>query len=117
PPRLTRKAKARLLAHDWPGNVRELRNVVEALVLLRGGRPARVADLPAALRPGTAGDAASTSPRITLELDDGLEALVDQIVMTALELDEGNKTRAAARLRISARTVQRYVASGRVRPA
>jgi predicted DNA-binding protein (UPF0251 family) len=43
--------------------------------------------------------------------------MVQQIVEAALEVDGGNKIEAATRLQISPRTVQRYVASGRVRVA
>ncbi|MFP5288004.1 MAG: sigma 54-interacting transcriptional regulator, partial [Thermoanaerobaculia bacterium] len=35
--RLSREARARLLAHPWPGNVRELQNVLAAAAALAGG--------------------------------------------------------------------------------
>ncbi len=117
PPRLARQAKALLLRYDWPGNVRELRNVVETLCLLREGRRARAIDLPESIR------LLARSPRparpaqaaLTLELDDGLEAMTRQIIETALAEAGGSKQEVALRLRISQRTLQRYVASGRVR--
>lgn len=119
-PKFSREAKALLLRYDWPGNVRELRNVVETLCLLRDGRQARAIDLPESVR--TQGndsdgrrDPDSTSTAVTLDLDHGLDALIQQVVETALALAGGNKIKAATRLRISPRTVQRYVASGRVR--
>jgi transcriptional regulator with PAS, ATPase and Fis domain len=120
PPKFSRQAKALLLRYDWPGNVRELRNVVETLCLLRDGRQVRAVDLPEVVRlqlinPNEGAEAVSTSATVTLHLDDGLEGLIQQIVETCLELDGGNKIKVAARLRISPRTVQRYVASGRVR--
>jgi len=122
PPRLTREAKAALLHHGWPGNVRELRNVIETLCLLREGKPVRVADLPEALRRGrreeargAAGTATTAPATITLELDEGLEAITARVVEAALALEHGNKIAAARRLRISPRTIQRYVAAGRVR--
>jgi transcriptional regulator with PAS, ATPase and Fis domain len=117
PPRLTRQAKALLLRYDWPGNVRELKNVVEALCLLRDGRPARVADLPDALRAPLAPEAEKTRHPIrdvVLNLDDGLDTMLAQIIESALEAEDGNKARAAARLKVSLRTIQRHVASGRV---
>jgi DNA-binding NtrC family response regulator len=119
PAKLSRQARALLLRYDWPGNVRELRNVVETFSLLRDGRTVRAIDLPEPIRLQAAGpDEAVPDPgstTLTVDLDDGLEALIQQIVETALELDSGNKIKAAGRLRISARTVQRYVASGLVR--
>ena len=125
PPRLSRKAKELLLGYDWPGNVRELRNIVETLCLLRDGRQVRPSDLPASVRAQAAPAAArpvaprgsAASSLITLRIDDGLESMVQQIVEAALEVDGGNKIEAATRLQISPRTVQRYVASGRVRVA
>jgi DNA-binding NtrC family response regulator len=120
PPKFSRQAKALLLRHDWPGNVRELRNVVETLCLLRDGRQARAVDLPESIRrqrtdPDERHEPGSTSTTLTLDLNQGLEALIQQVVETALELDGGSKIKAATRLGISTRTVQRYVASGRVR--
>jgi DNA-binding NtrC family response regulator len=119
PAKLGRQAKVMLLRYDWPGNVRELRNVVETLSLLRDGRAVRAIDLPEAIRAQAADSNAAVpdccSTTLTLDLDDGLEALIRQIVESALELDSGNKIKAAARLGISPRTVQRYVASGRVK--
>jgi transcriptional regulator with GAF, ATPase, and Fis domain len=38
PPPVTRAVLAKLDAHDWPGNVRELMNVIEAALILGGGR-------------------------------------------------------------------------------
>ena len=113
-PRFSRKAKALLLQHDWPGNVRELRNVVETLCLLRDGRQVATAHLPASIRPRTPAPGRLRSGRLSLDLDEGLESLIRQIVEAALACEGGSKIAAAARLRISPRTVQRYVASGRV---
>ncbi|MFO0694321.1 MAG: sigma-54 dependent transcriptional regulator [Polyangiales bacterium] len=118
-PRLTREAKRLLLAHDWPGNVRELRNVAEMLCLLRSGRPVRAKDLPSVFVAGASGrpDAAAEAPNatITLDLDTGLAAMTEAILSRALELEDGSAVRAAARLRISPRTMQRFVQRGRSR--
>jgi len=120
PPRFNRQAKAMLLRYDWPGNVRELRNVIETLCLLRDGRQVRVTDLPDPVRAQQPRNRASASDvpdgEIALNLDDGLESLIAQIVEAALEAEGGNKARAAARLKVSLRTIQRQVASGRVTP-
>jgi DNA-binding NtrC family response regulator len=118
PPRFNRQAKAMLLRYDWPGNVRELRNVIETLCLLREGRQVRVTDLPDPVRAQQPRNRAPASDgpdgEIALNLDDGLESLIAQIVEAALEAEGGNKARAAARLKVSLRTIQRHVASGRV---
>jgi DNA-binding NtrC family response regulator len=119
PPRFGRNARALLVRYDWPGNVRELRNVVETLCLLRSGRQVRTGDLPESMRMHAARNDRPAEPdpksaMVTLHLDAGLEALIRRIVERALDLEGGNKIHAAARLKISPRTVQRYVASGRV---
>jgi DNA-binding NtrC family response regulator len=120
PASFSRQAKALLLGYDWPGNVRELKNVVETVSLLRAGRQVRAADLPESVRaqPSPAPlpkEAASVTASVTLDLNDGLAALIRQIVERALVLERGSTSQDAARLRISLRTVQRYLASGRVR--
>ena len=116
-PRITRNAKALLLQYDWPGNVRELKNVVEALCILREGRPVREIDLPENIRSRmetTPPETGATGSRVTLDLNEGLETLVRRIVERALASSRGDKIKAAAQLRVSPRTVQRYVASGKV---
>jgi len=117
PPRLSRQSKALLMQHSWPGNVRELRNVIESLCLLRDGRQVRTRDLPdSILLHASARHANSLSIEgepLQLNLDDGLSNLTRQIVQAALSLEAGDTVRASARLKISVRTVQRYLASGR----
>jgi DNA-binding NtrC family response regulator len=116
PPRFTRQAKAALVQYAWPGNVRELRNVVETLCLLREGRHVRASDLPECMHLRSDTPSASPAPgtSITVDLDDGLETIVQQVVEAAIAFERGNKQGAARRLKISTRTVQRYVAAGRV---
>jgi len=114
PPRLTREAKAALLQHDWPGNIRELRNVIETLALLRGGRQGRLCDLPASVCVQNGGPA-SEDEALVIPLRDGLGAMVRRIVESTLALTGGDTREAAARLQISSRTIQRYIATGRVR--
>ncbi|APR87447.1 Flagellar regulatory protein FleQ [Minicystis rosea] len=113
-PRLSRGAKAALLAYAWPGNVRELRNVVEMLCLLRGGKQVRVRDLPPVLQQAAAQQSAPALPpadgALTISLDEPLDRLVAQIIDAAIALEHGNRARAAARLGISVRTIQRHAA-------
>ena len=44
-PSLSDEALAALARHPWPGNVREMRNVLERVVIVRGGEPIRAEDL------------------------------------------------------------------------
>jgi DNA-binding NtrC family response regulator len=107
PPRIGRAAAAALRSYDWPGNVRELRNIVEMFTLLREGRVVRAADLPEALRTSQHAPSA-TGEAMEVRLDRPLDATIDDIVARALELEDGNRSRAARRLGISLRTIQRY---------
>jgi DNA-binding NtrC family response regulator len=101
--------------------VRELRIVIDQLCVLRAGRVARVSDLPRALQAaGHATTSASSRARGTgltmqIDLDQRLEATVDQIIARAVELEGGNRSRAAQRLGIGLRTVQRRLRGAAVR--
>jgi DNA-binding NtrC family response regulator len=115
PPRIARATFAALRAHDWPGNVRELRNVIEVLCLLREGKVARPRDLPEVVRQalGSAGPQASPtdgSDALEVHLNRPLSETIEQILDAALALEGGNRSRAARRLGISLRTMQRYAA-------
>ncbi|MFT3770842.1 MAG: sigma-54 dependent transcriptional regulator [Minicystis sp.] len=117
PPRLTRQAKAALVRYDWPGNVRELRNVMEAVCLLRAGKQVRLRDLPEAVqRSMPAGAASAPSEDLVISLNRPLEAIIEQIVEACLALEGGNRTRAAARLGVSVRTIQRHLETQRRSP-
>jgi DNA-binding NtrC family response regulator len=118
-PRLTRATMAALRAYAWPGNVRELRNAIELLCLLREGRPARVRDLPVAIQhalPKPRDPTREEAPSTVLEvrLDRPLDETIERVLSAALEAEGGNRSRAARRLSISLRTMQRY--AGRMKP-
>jgi DNA-binding NtrC family response regulator len=102
PPRFTRAARTTLVGYDWPGNVRELRNVVEILCILCEGRRVRVDDLPLAVRA-----VAPTADRVTVILDRPLQTMVDELVQAVITAEGGNLARAARRLEVSVRTLQR----------
>jgi DNA-binding NtrC family response regulator len=121
PPTYTRKAQGVLLAYSWPGNIRELRNVVELVCLLREGKVVRVDDLPEALRNEARASAPvaalrPASEELSIRLDRPLEETVTKVLEAALQLEGGNRSRAARRLGVSLRTMQRFAARGRIRP-
>jgi DNA-binding NtrC family response regulator len=105
PPTLSRNARAALLAHEWPGNVRELRNAIELLCILRAGRTVRAQDLPPTIR------APNGEPghrdELTVSLDRPLAEIVEQLIDEVIAAERGNLTRAASRLGVSVRTLQR----------
>ena len=108
PPRVSRAALSALRRHPWPGNVRELRNVVELMCLLRAGRIVRVSDLPASIL----SPAGPRPEELRLALDRPLAALVEQILAATLEAEGGHRGRAARRLGIDVRTLERRLGPG-----
>jgi transcriptional regulator with PAS, ATPase and Fis domain len=115
-PRFSRGARAALLSYAWPGNVRELRNTIEVLCLLRSGKQVRVRDLPEALRRADA-QRAGGAPQpadgaLTITLDEPLDKIVERVIEATLALEGGSRSRAAERLGISIRTIQRHLARG-----
>jgi DNA-binding NtrC family response regulator len=105
-----------MLKYSWPGNIRELRNAVELLCLLREGKQARVVDLPRAIQSVAQTSKATPPPSvgsqdvIPIRLDQPLEGSIASILSAALDREGGNRSRAARRLSISLRTMQRHAA-------
>jgi DNA-binding NtrC family response regulator len=118
PPRIGRSTLAVLKAYAWPGNVRELRNAVELVCLLRAGRVARPRDLPELVRDATPEH--TTDPTLAPDGDETLQVslkhplaeTIERILASTLALEDGNRSRAAKRLGLSLRTLQRYAARG-----
>ena len=113
PPRLTRGVRAALANYAWPGNVRELRNVIEMLCLLKGGATVRVRDLPAALQSSAKEPRKQATRAVRVSLDQPLESMVDELIDAVVADEGGNQTRAAERLHVSVRTIQRRATHAR----
>lgn len=94
-PRLSREAERLLLQHDWSGNVRELRNVIERAMILEDAGKLLPTHLPpeiARLNPSREIEA----PKFHLpEMGIVLEEVERDFVRQALDLTQGNQTRAA----------------------
>ena len=134
------EALAMLQRHDWPGNVRELQHAVERAVILSTGpvllpahfegqrfglaqplgggsagtRDARIASSEAASGNGTDGESASS--RVVLTSLDLAEAEA-RLIARALEITEGNRTRAAELLGLNVRTLRNKLNAARGSPA
>jgi len=114
PPQMARATLAAMSHYAWPGNIRELRNVVELLCLLRDGKQARMCDLPVPIQSSGRGTQATPDEEatgrsaISVPLDRPLQETIGRILSAALELERGNRSRAARRLSISLRTMQRH---------
>jgi DNA-binding NtrC family response regulator len=98
-------ALARLLQHNWPGNVRELASVLEAALLEAVNGVIRPNDLaiPTGLEPQP--DQLQHQPADSISLD----AVIRHHVQYVLDLNRGNKLRAARQLAISRSTLYRIL--------
>jgi len=105
-------ALAALQAYAWPGNVRQLRNAVEKMVVLASGDTLTVDDLPPDVTapPGPPEASAAEAPAATaFPADAGLslQETEKRQILAALAAAKNNKTKAAAALGISRRTLHR----------
>ena len=100
---------ARLLQHNWPGNVRELASVLETALLEAENGVIRPDDLALPITPemqlGMLPDLHSASQTDNLSLD----AMIRHHVQYVLDLNRGNKLRAARQLGISRSTLYRIL--------
>jgi two-component system, NtrC family, response regulator HydG len=97
---LTPRAADQLLRHDWPGNVRELENAIEHAVALAASARIEVDDLPEELRH------ALPRPRLPGSIRP-LEDVEREYILAVVEATGGNKSRAAAELKIGTATLFR----------
>jgi DNA-binding NtrC family response regulator len=91
------------MRQPWPGNVRQLRNLIFSMVVMARGDVLGLGDVPAELRDGAPPQAPS-DPGAAIQ---DLEAIERSHILATLEAHSGNRTHAAAALRISVRTLQR----------
>jgi two-component system response regulator AtoC len=95
----------RLLQHNWPGNVRELASVLETALLEAVNGVIRPGDLALPTVSETNADVQPTIRADSLALD----AVVQHHVQYVLDLNRGNKLRAARQLGISRSTLYRIL--------
>lgn len=104
----TEAALACLLQYGWPGNIRELENTIERACALATGALIDVDDLPNELHP--CARLATLGPAIR-----PLFEVEREYILSALQLNHGNKTRTAEQLRIAEATLfrklKRYTAA------
>jgi DNA-binding NtrC family response regulator len=120
-PRLSEEAQQQLLAWNWPGNVRELENVIQRSVILLENDLVQPSDLtfgPATGAPRHLPERSDSRPQAALPSDEGLAerlanlpvADIERIaILATLECTGGNKTEAARRLGLTARTLSNKI--------
>ena len=102
-------AQERLLAWHWPGNVRELENVVQRAVVLSSGDQISEADLvfgPRRDEGAVSSERGDGQPRAASTLVNRQLADIErEAILATLDACGGNKTEAARRLGVTARTL------------
>ncbi len=99
-----------LMGYDWPGNVRELENVIERLVILRGGNEILPEDLPAKI---FRSNPLATHhyktlfdlPEPGVDLKQILSDIEDSLIMQAMTRTRGNKNQASKLLALNRTTL------------
>jgi len=103
---------ARLLQHHWPGNVRELSSVLETALLESTNGVIRASDLalPDSSSPQPSPQPVTRIDSMPLDADKlSLDAVIRHHVQYVLDLNRGNKLRAARQLNISRSTLYRIL--------
>lgn len=90
-----------LLRYGWPGNVRELQNTMERAVALATGTRVELEDLPEEVRQAVGPPTAA--PGAVRPLDE----IEKEYILSALEVNGGNRAHTAEQLRIGSATLQR----------
>jgi two-component system response regulator AtoC len=105
-------ALSRLLRHDWPGNIRELAGVLEAALFDAENGVVLADHLALSPEPG-----AQAPPQATGHPNDiSLDAIIHKHVKYVLDLNRGNKLRAARQLAISRSTLYRILGNESLLP-
>lgn len=99
-----------LMNYEWPGNVRELENLIERLVILRGGSSIRPEDLPPKILALSNYSLVNTEeifslPEEGIHLKSFLSDLEESLIKQALEKTGGNKNQASKLLKMNRTTL------------
>ncbi|NLI42000.1 MAG: sigma 54-interacting transcriptional regulator [Caldisericales bacterium] len=110
PKRLTSEALSRLQSHNWEGNIRDLQNVIERSVRLCRADVLDADDL-LITEPITYSDPldALPDPYEGFSLESFLGSARKQMILRALEISDGNQSRAARLLGISPQAVHKFL--------
>ncbi len=99
-----------LTNYEWPGNVRELENLIERLVILKGGSTIRPEDLPPKILALSNHSVINTDDLYQLP-DDGLNlkkfmtTVEESLIKQALDKTKGNKNQASKLLQMNRTTL------------
>ncbi len=103
-PGVSKKAMDMILAYSWPGNVRELRNMLEYATIMISDELIRPEHLRFSTNQSqsTTADTAEADFQISLSSEEiSLDTVIKRVLNIALERCGGNKTKAAALLKVN----------------
>ncbi|MBD3419261.1 MAG: response regulator [Chitinivibrionales bacterium] len=102
PPRIDKDAARRLECYDWPGNIRELQNLAERIIALHTDELLHAEDLPEPFETAApVADKGIDLPQSGIDL----EQWIDKVVISALDKNDWNQSKAAKFLNISRNTL------------
>ncbi|MBI5739634.1 MAG: sigma-54-dependent Fis family transcriptional regulator [Nitrospirae bacterium] len=109
PPKISREAMECLVEYKWPGNVRELENLIERLIILKEGDAITPSDLPERFSekrkmPRVFTKAQSLSSD-GVDLNVMLDEIENNMIIQALEISKGIKSKAASLLGLNRTTL------------
>jgi len=105
---------AMLQGYSWPGNVRELENVIQRAIIVARGRTIRVEDLPMHIREEAVSNIEDFLPDGSFERQ--LRDYKIRLAATAIRENNGSKTLAARKLRISRSYLHRLIRNAEPEP-
>jgi DNA-binding NtrC family response regulator len=98
-----------LVNYKWPGNVRELENLVERLIILNDGDEIAVGDLPERFHDKKLAHKFAAKGHVMssdgLDLNLVLDEIENNMIIQALELSKGVKSKAASLLGLNRTTL------------
>ena len=100
------EAMALLQAYSWPGNVRELENVIQRAIIVSRGKLLGIEDLPAEVRSEALGQVPEDSDG---SFESQLREYKIKLAADAIRENNGSKTLAARKLRISRSYLHRLI--------
>ncbi|KPK02063.1 MAG: hypothetical protein AMK71_03485 [Nitrospira bacterium SG8_35_4] len=108
-PTISDEAMQCLSRYKWPGNVRELENLVERMLILKEGEVVSPADLPERLvdkrQVQRVANAVQALSRDGIDLNMMLDEIENNMIVQALELSKGIKSKAASLLGLNRTTL------------
>jgi DNA-binding NtrC family response regulator len=106
--RISPEALIKLQNYSWPGNVRELENVVENAAILSGKDVIGESDIELSSHVSSQTDQSLPDPYPGFSLEAYMGKMREALILRAIEISEGNLSKAARLLSITPQAVHKY---------